>query len=168
MLALYPGEILTRALRAEALRPAVRYRNGAGCNDPLEPTPADERGESDCSNFTDWCSGLARHEKGALIWHNTDGIERDAKAPGGVWDRILVPRLGATVVYGAGPAVGHCGIVAKLPAEWDDSPLCWQLMQVIDCSSSHQRKLGRAIAWRSGSLFKGKGAIFAWRRGLRE
>jgi cell wall-associated NlpC family hydrolase len=72
----------------------------------------------DCSGLLAWIYGWTRSVDVPGkddFWRNTDGLEKDARGtvPGDLG--FLVPwgeqKPGDAVVYGAGTAIGHCGIL---------------------------------------------------------
>lgn len=98
----------------------ARYGLGKGGKHPKAEHPFELVAgvwRCDCSGLLAWIYGWNRHytENGADVWRNTDGLEKDARGtvPGDLG--FLVPwgeqKPGDAVVYGAGSAIGHCGIL---------------------------------------------------------
>lgn len=78
----------------------------------------------DCSGFVCWCLGLPRHNSDDT-WNNTDHLEYLASKHPVAWKDAQV---GDVVVYGAGAAIGHTGIVSRVGK---DGPT-----HIIHCSAS--------------------------------
>lgn len=108
--------------RAKALAKAKtqvgkgKYGLGKGGKKVGTPDPF-ENGFCDCSGFLAWCFELPRQSADG-VWFFTDQLEADAKGQvkgdlgdGVAWDKALP---GDVLVYGAGSAVGHCGIVSEV------------------------------------------------------
>lgn len=120
------------------------YCLGAGGKDPAAPTPfsgcahKEHRHHSareifsDCSGFVAWCCGFTRQHAESKWWRNTDGLEADARGdvPGDLGFEVPWAQAepGDLLVYGAGPRIGHVGIVSESD---DAGPV-----KVIHCSSS--------------------------------
>lgn len=151
------ADVVVRAREAAAIRPAIRYHLGAGGRRPGATTPADAQGRCDCSGFAAWCLGIDR-KTAAGVWLNTDEIERDARTAGGLFDRLAEPRVGCLVVYGAGPKIGHVGVVVETPLQWT---WMWATLRVIHCAAHVP-----AIRETDAAGFGRHGAIFAWYRDL--
>lgn len=101
----------------------------------------------DCSGFVCFVHRLARHDKTAGVWLNTDELEVRGKRQGIAW---INARPGDIVSYGAGKAIGHCGIVSEVD---DAGPV-----RVIHC----QARGTVAVVETSADLFERKGAVL-WR-----
>lgn len=161
------AEAVESALAAAAVEPPIRYGLGHGGTDPDAPSPADAKGLLDCSGFACWALGLPR--KVDCYWRYTDSIEADARHAGGKhdeFDQIAAPRPGCLVVYGAGPKIGHVGVVVAVPdGRWNGTPAQWSALRVAHCSVSNDRR-GRAVAVTGATGFGRHGAIFAWYRDL--
>lgn len=99
--------------RARSMVGHGKYRLGAGDKRPDADTPFDADGASDCSGFVLWCHGIPRQDAVTKRWLNTDAMEALAKAQSIAWTQAL---LGDVVVYGAGAAIGHCGLVSAVDA----------------------------------------------------
>lgn len=112
---------------------------------------------SDCSGFVAWCverprvvdldPGPGKDE----VWFYTDALEADArgKVKGDLGDGVPWHKAqpGDLIVYGAGPAVGHIGIVSEVD---DAGPV-----KVIHC---HGGK-APAITETSPDVFERHGAV---------
>lgn len=167
-------DVLARCRAAMEL--VVDYELGHGGRDPRAASPADANGQSDCSGFTAWaCHHDRRRTDGT--WVNTDSVERDARTEGGDYDRILVPRPGCLIVYGAGPKVGHIGIVSQVLASATGLAVMTRrevlkAIRVIHCASGNRGRTstGKATAIREtdGVAFGGDrdDCCFALYRGV--
>lgn len=100
----------------------------------------------DCSGFVCFIIGIPRKNADGT-WNNTDHLEKLAKRQGIKWTEA---QPGDVVVYGAGAAVGHCGLVSEV----DDAGPC----KVIHCNAGTPP----AIDETDESLFARKGALI-WR-----
>lgn len=131
-------------LRARSVLNQGKYELGGGNDDPEAATPFDKNGECDCSTFVAWCT--KRRKKVDGVYFYTDQIEADAKrqVKGDLgyqvpWDQRA---LGDILVYGAGPATGHMGLVSG-PGK------------VIHCRSGKPP----AVVETGDQFFKDKGAV---------
>ena len=120
------------------------YRLGAGGKHPDAPDPFEE-GKCDCSGFLAWCFALPRKSDEG-VWFYTDQLEADARGEvrgdlgdGVAWDDR---QPGDLIVYGAGPRVGHCGILSGVDT-------------VIHCQASTHP----AVTETGLMLFERKGAV---------
>lgn len=131
-------------LRARSVLNQGKYELGGGNDDPDAPTPFDKDGECDCSTFVAWCTKHRKKVDGVYFY--TDQIEADAKGQvkGDLGYRVpwedRAP--GDILVYGAGPATGHMGLVSG-PGK------------VIHCRSGKPP----AVVETSDQFFKDKGAV---------
>lgn len=131
-------------LRARSVLNQGKYELGGGNDDPNAPTPFDKNGECDCSTFVAWCT--KRRKKVDGVYFYTDQIEKDAKGQvkgdlgfAVAWqDRAP----GDILVYGAGPATGHMGLVSGVG-------------KVIHCRSGKPP----AVVETGDQFFKDKGAV---------
>lgn len=107
---------------------------------------------SDCSGFTSWATGIPRKDSETGIWRNTDHLEADArgKVKGDIGDGVPwnQAKPGDLVVYGAGPKVGHVGIVVEVDA---NGPT-----RVVHCQASTTPAVTET---KEPGLFKRKGAV---------
>lgn len=146
--------------RARAMLGKGRYCLGAGGKRPDADTPWSTCAKpsqhahkdfgtafSDCSGFTNWCWRMARHDKANDRWYNTDTYERLGKEQGIAWKDA---QPGDIVAYGAGKAIGHCGIVS----ETDDAGPT----RIIHCQASKRP----AVREDDAEFFFRKGAVI-WR-----
>lgn len=131
-------------LRARAVLNQGRYKLGGGNDDPTAPTPFDENGECDCSTLIAWCTKHRKKVDGVYFY--TDQIEADAKRQVKGDLGYAVPwdgrQLGDILVYGAGPATGHMGIVSGVG-------------KVIHCRSGRPP----AVVETGDQFFRDKGAV---------
>lgn len=131
-------------LRARSMVGQGRYELGGGNDDPDAPTPFDKNGECDCSTFVAWCTKHRKKVEGVYFY--TDQIEADAKRQVKGDLGYEVPwedrQPGDILVYGAGPATGHMGLVSG-PGK------------VIHCRSGKPP----AVVETGDQFFKDKGAV---------
>lgn len=128
---------------------------------------------SDCIGFVMWCLGIDRYQPKTFPlyggWMNTDSIIADARGGQTWWTEV--PRwqavAGDLVVYPSSRlgSKGHVGIVAdvrkaqqslgKTPtSEWTDC------LDIVHCSSGHQRSLGYSISLeRAGRTFTKRATV---------
>lgn len=127
----------------------IRYQLGAGGRNPDAPHPAvyrDGRWACDCSGLAAWCLGIDRYQPEFPRfggWINTDSMLASARAGEGWFEFVDRPRPGDLVVYGAGAAVGHVGVVVKVPVGWQRRD--WRRLRVVHCSAGLDRRRGHAI-----------------------
>lgn len=100
----------------------------------------------DCSGFVCFVVGIPRKNADGT-WNYTDSFESRAKKQGIPWTKALP---GDVVVYGAGKAIGHCGIVVEV----DDAGPC----KVVHCNAGTPP----AVDETDESLFARKHAVI-WR-----
>jgi hypothetical protein len=145
-------DVLARA-RA-ALELVIDYELGTGGRTPHDSSPASLSGQCDCSGFVAWCQF---HDRKRLdgSWRFTDSIEADARTDGGEYDRILVPRPGCVIVYGASKKIGHVGIVSQVLASATALAVMTRrevlkAIRVIHCASGNRGRTsaGKATAIR--------------------
>lgn len=164
-----PAEIVARARSARGQ--GIGYELGCGGTDPKKPHPGARSKKwpksvrlwCDCSGLVDWALGIVgrQHDK---RWYNTDAIEADAKKPGGIFDRVTAEQVlpGDVVVYGAGPAIGHTGIVTANPyAAPFGTERWWKDLRVVHCSSGNWRRYRDAIRETTGLAFRRPDTVFA-------
>jgi hypothetical protein len=101
----------------------------------------------DCSGFVTFCHQLPRHDRVKDQWLYTDSMEALGKKQGIPWKDA---QPGDVVVYGAGKAIGHCGIVSEVD---DAGPV-----KVIHCQASKRP----AVIETNADLFEHKKAVI-WR-----
>lgn len=141
-----PGIVIVppSVLRARSMLNRGRYRLGGGDDDPNAPDPFDENDECDCSTFVAWCTKHRKKVEGVYFY--TDQIEADAKGQVKGDLGYAVPweaRMpGDVLVYGAGPATGHMGLVSG-PSK------------VIHCRSGKPP----AVVETGDQFFRDKGAV---------
>lgn len=142
------------ARRLERARSVVgqgRYHLGSGGKNPQAPHPFDSDGTCDCSGLVCWVLELPRKDPATGVWRNTDQLEADARGQvrGDIGDGVPWEdaQPGDVIVYGAGPKIGHTGIVSAANA---DGPTA-----VIHCRSG----AAPACVETGPSLFKARGAV---------
>lgn len=101
----------------------------------------------DCSGFLCAMWGIPRHNPDDT-WNNTDHLERLARRQGIAW---MHAQPGDGIVYGAGRAIGHCGLIANVG---EGGPLT-----VIHCSASGRH----AVKEEGMGLWRRKGALIVRR-----
>lgn len=102
----------------------ARYGLGKGGKNPKAEHPFELVAgvwRCDCSGLLAWIYGWTRSVDVPGkddFWRNTDGLERDARGtvPGDLGFEVPYDqrRPGDAVVYGAGTAIGHCGILVTM------------------------------------------------------
>lgn len=138
----------------------VRYKLGAGGRDPTAATPANAAGLCDCSGFAAWANHHDRKRSDGT-WSYTDSIEADARKPGGYYERILVPVPGCVIVYGAGPKVGHVGIVSVVaPLAEITTMTRRQVLRAILVIHCAGRDRGRTSDGRRSAIIETDGVAF--------
>lgn len=100
----------------------------------------------DCSGFVAWSHRLPRKLPSGE-WVYTDSMEAWGKKQGITWKDA---QPGDVVVYGAGAAIGHCGVVSEVD---DAGPV-----KVIHCQASKKP----AVIETSADAFERKKAVI-WR-----
>jgi hypothetical protein len=126
-----------------AIGKGIRYRLGAGGNDPRAPLPAPASDPyCDCSGFVAWIMGVARSANPKYPKYiHTDAIWTDARTKQSTFRRIARPIPGCFAVYpDRNGREGHTGLVSSA------FPLT-----VIDCGSGPD-----GISERSGNFFVGR------------
>jgi cell wall-associated NlpC family hydrolase len=113
-----------RASIVWAKKLGARYGLGKGGKNPKAEHPFELVAgvwRCDCSGLLAWIYGWTRSVPVPGkddFWRNTDGLERDARGtvPGDLGFEVPFEqrRPGDAVVYGAGSAIGHCGILATM------------------------------------------------------
>jgi len=142
---LHEAELPESVMRARSMVGAGFYCLGAGGRDPSAPRPFGacnhpsththgRYGKAlfcDCSGFVAWCCGLPR-KSAEGVWLYTDQLEADARGQvkGDLGDGVPwhLAQPGDLIVYGAGKAIGHVGIVSEVD---DAGPV-----KVIHCQAS--------------------------------
>ena len=157
--------------RARSMVGQGRYCLGAGGRDPAAARPFGPCAKpdvhthehagpvfADCSGFVAWCVQHRRvvdvdpGPKRDDVWFYTDTLEADAgprPIKGDLGDGVPWAQAepGDLIVYGAGPKIGHVGIVS---ASDHTGPT-----KVIHCQASKTP----AVVETSAALFKAKGAV---------
>jgi hypothetical protein len=158
-------ELLGRALGQ--VGQGTRYLLGGGRTQG--PDPRSENGGCDCSAFTCWALDLRKYQPQLAWlqpvsggWFNTNGIWWDAvREKTGFFEQIPAPLPGCVVVYpsalltgGAGPKIGHVGVVSQVTSTG------WR---TVHCSSGNFKSTGDAIRETGPNVFLiRKHAVFAW------
>lgn len=147
----------------------VAYKLGQGGINPDRSSPSNIDGFCDCSGFICWCLGISRMTKDITAvkfnggWINTDLIVFDAQVSTGQFEKLIVPRVGALIVYGSKGLVkriGHVGIISSVQQNG---------IKVIHCSSGNYKKTEAAIQETGIDIFaKQPDLIYAWWAGIAE
>jgi hypothetical protein len=137
----------------------VRYKLGAGGRDLTAASPANAAGLCDCSGFVAWANHHDRKRSDGT-WSYTDSIEADARKPGGYYERILVPLPGCVIVYGAGPKVGHVGIVSWVTSTLHADMTRREALRVINVIHCAGRDRGRTSDGRRSAIIETDGVAF--------
>lgn len=124
-----------------AINKGIRYKLGSGGMNPDTPLPTTDM-QCDCSGFVCWVLGVSRKTTIPFYnkfggWIYTDSMVEDINSSAGIFERVTTPEIGCMVVYGAGRAIGHVGIVSETQNG--------QMLKVIHCSSGNDRKYNDAI-----------------------
>ena len=148
--------------RARSMVGHGRYCLGAGGRDVAGRTPFGPCAKPDvhthehagavfcdCSGFCAWVVGVPRKHDG--VWFYTDQLEADARGQvkGDLGDGVpwAQAQPGDLVVYGAGPKIGHVGIVSEVDATGP--------AKVIHCQASTTP----AVVETSPTVFRRRGAV---------
>lgn len=148
------AELIARA--REAIGQGIRYKLGSGGMNPNASLPAHDN-KCDCSGFICWVLGLSRETNIPFYkkyggWIFTDSMVDDVNSNSGIFDRLALPEPGCIVVYGAGKAIGHVGLVSDV----SDG----EMVSVIHCSSGNDRRFGDAIKETSPDVFMRPDALW--------
>lgn len=127
----------------------IKYRLGTGGMNESFKLPSEE-GLCDCSGFVCWVLGLSRKtsipfNKQFGGWIFTDSMAADINSSAGIFEKIITPTPGCIVVFGAGKAIGHVGIVTEVSEG--------VMKKVIQCSSGNSKKYNAAIQETSLAIF---------------
>jgi LysM repeat protein len=139
--------ILTRA--SSAIGKSIHYKLGSGGIDPLHSIPTKNK-LCDCSGFVCWIFGLSRKTDIPFYkkfggWIYTDSMVADINSAAGIFENLSAPEEGCIVVYGAGKAIGHVGIVSKV--------VNGQMQKVIHCSSGNDKTYKDSIRETTPKVF---------------
>lgn len=124
-----------------AVGKGIRYKLGSGGMNPNAPLPTGDN-KCDCSGFVCWVLGLSRQTTIPFYkkyggWIFTDSMVDDVNSPSGIFDKLLLPEPGCIVLYGAGTAIGHVGLVSEVSNG--------TMKKVIHCSSGNDKKFSDAV-----------------------
>ena len=149
------NKLLDRA--RSCINKKIRYKLGAGGMNPSSPLPADKNMQCDCSGFICWVLGLSRKSNIPFYtklggWIYTDSMEADVKSSAGIFERLNTPEVGCIVVYGAGNAIGHVGMVSQVTNG--------KMSKVIHCSSGNDKNYKDSIQETSPTVFNRADALW--------
>lgn len=170
----------------DAPRSPIRYRLAAGHNggaDPLAEHPAswsfgDRVPTCDCTGLVCWALGFDRLQPHAFPHYggyiNTDSALIDAGSSRSFFEpRDGIPVVGDVVIYGGQTRdgkrvkVGHWGIVVLAHRDFEPGNPTrrnFELIRIVDCSSSMSRKTGAAIHERGAGLWAKRGQFLRYVR----
>lgn len=142
------SELIARA--KTAINKGIRYKLGAGGMNPNAALPSNANKQCDCSGFVCWILGLSRKTNIPFYgryggWIYTDSMVADVNSSAGIFERITTPEPGCIVVFGAGNAIGHVGLVSKVSNG--------QMDKVIHCSSGNDRNFNDSIQETGPQIF---------------
>lgn len=142
-----PLEIVTKA--KSVIGKGIRYKLGHGGIDEKFNLPTKDN-LCDCSGFVCWVLGLSRKTEIPFYkkhggWIYTDSMVDDINSQSGVFERLNFPEVGCIVVYGAGKAIGHVGIVSEV-----ENGI---MKKVIHCSSGNDASVSDSIQETSPKIF---------------
>lgn len=139
-----------------AINQGIRYKLGEGGTRPTAALPASGNW-CDCSGFVCWVLGLARQTKLPFYkkyggWIYTDSMVADVNSQAGIFEKLAIPEVGCIVVYGAGAAIGHVGLVSDVENG--------HMKQVIHCSSGNDAHFNDAIQETGPAVFDRADALW--------
>ncbi len=154
-----PVTVQANALVARAqtaVGKGIRYELGGGGMNPASALPASNN-RCDCSGFVCWVLGLSRKTDLPFYqkfggWIYTDSMVEDINSQAGIFERITTPEIGCIVVYGAGPKIGHVGMVSEVGNG--------EMKKVIHCSAGNDKKFKDAIQETSPAVFNRADAVW--------
>jgi LysM repeat protein len=149
-----PNKLIQRA--RTAIGKKIKYTLGAGGINPSLELPTSNN-ECDCSGFVCWVLGLSRKTTIPFYqkfggWIYTDSMEVDVNSSAGIFEKINIPEVGCIVVYGAGPKIGHVGIVSEVENE--------KMKKVIHCSSGNYKNYHDSIQETAPTVFNRADALW--------
>lgn len=127
----------------------IQYQLGKGGMYPSDALPSKDQ-FCDCSGFVCWVLGLARKTSIPFYrqfggWIFTDSMVADIESTAGIFERLNRPESGCIVVYGAGPRIGHVGIVSEVKNG--------SMKKVIHCSAGNSRRHNASIQETAPTIF---------------
>lgn len=127
----------------------ILYKLGSGGRFPSDALPSRDQ-YCDCSGFICWVLGLCRESDIPFYrrfggWIYTDSMVSDIESTAGIFQRVSKPEPGCIVVYSAGSAIGHVGMVTDVKAG--------VMIKVVHCSSGNAKKFGAAIQETTPGVF---------------
>lgn len=127
----------------------IRYKLGHGGIDEKYNLPTKDN-LCDCSGFVCWVLGLSRKTEIPFYkkhggWIYTDSMVGDIYSQSGILERLNFPEVGCIVVYGAGKAIGHVGVVSEV-----ENGI---MKKVIHCSSGNDETFLDSIQETSPKVF---------------
>ena len=139
-----------------AINKGIRYELGKGGMNATAKFP-DDRKLCDCSGFVCWILGISRKTNFPFYkkfggWIFTDSMVEDINSSSGIFEKLHVPVPGCIVVYGAGPKIGHVGLVSEVTEG--------KMKKVIHCSSTNDNKFKDSIQETSPAVFDRADTVF--------
>ncbi len=149
-----PNKLIQKARTAVGKK--IKYKLGEGGINPSLALPTSNN-ECDCSGFICWVLGLSRKTTIPFYqkyggWIFTDSMEKDVISSAGIFEKLNIPEVGCIVVYGAGPKIGHVGIVSEVENE--------KMKKVIHCSSGNYSKFNDSILETVPTVFNRADALW--------
>jgi murein DD-endopeptidase MepM/ murein hydrolase activator NlpD len=134
----------------------IRYKLGEGGMNPKAKLPT-ANNLCDCSGFVCWVLGLSRKSDIPFYkkyggWIYTDSMVADVRSDAGIFEKLNVPEVGCIVVYGAGAAIGHVGLVSEVTNG--------KMKKVIHCSSGNDSKFSDSIQETAPAVFDRADALW--------
>ncbi|WP_276482658.1 LysM peptidoglycan-binding domain-containing protein [Paraflavitalea pollutisoli] len=148
------ADLLARA--RSAVKQGIRYKLGEGGMKPTAAMP-DSNGKCDCSGFVCWVLGVSRKTTHPFYqkhggWIFTDSMEADVKSSSGIFEGLNTPEPGCIVVFGAGNAIGHVGLVSEVANG--------KMKKVIHCSSGNDANFRDSIQETGPAVFNRADALW--------
>lgn len=142
-----PSQLVLRA--RSAVNCNILYKLGKGGIYPSDALPSRDQ-FCDCSGFVCWVLGLARKTDIPFYrqfggWIFTDSMVADIESTAGIFERLNRPEPGCIVVYGAGPRIGHVGLVSEVNNG--------TMKKVIHCSAGNSRRHNASIQETAPTIF---------------
>jgi hypothetical protein len=139
-----------------AINKGIRYKLGSGGMNPNTVLPTTNK-LCDCSGFVCWVLGISRKSDNPFYakfggWIYTDSMVIDINSQAGLFEKLNTPEVGCIVVYGAGGAIGHVGLVSKVENG--------QMTKVIHCSSGNDRNFNDSIQETNAAVFNRADTVF--------
>jgi hypothetical protein len=132
-----------------AINKGIRYKLGKGGMNATSKLPDDGK-LCDCSGFVCWILGISRKTNFPFYkkfggWIFTDSMVEDINSSSGIFDKLHTPVPGCIVVFGAGPKIGHVGLVSEVADG--------KMKKVIHCSSGNDKNFKDSIQETSPAVF---------------